>query len=152
GAADRAGDGEPARADWRQPIALEPPAPLIERLEGRVQHGVTLNVAAGFEPDRRRARGETRGKRALTKVDADADGDDACRAAWSRAAGGRRQPPLEQNAGDLAPADADIVRPFEACAEIGQGGERVSQGERADERVTAPTFRRAPRPHEHRCQ
>src|SRR5262245_10871820 len=106
---DRVGDGQPARADGRQPVVLELRAPVVEGLERCRQHGVALDVASRLQPDRRGAGGEARRERALPEVDADADGDDAGRAARRRAAGGGRHTALEQNACDLAPRDEDVI-------------------------------------------
>src|SRR5207249_1343873 len=143
--ADRIGEDEPAGANRRQPVALETRPPAVEGLEQRRQHHVAVHDPLRLAQHRRGARGEARGKLALTEVDADADGDHAGPTRGPRDTRGRHAA-LAQAAGDLPVADQDVGGPLQARAQRRRTRERIRAGQRADQRRPAPPSRRAPRP------
>src|SRR5262245_61435077 len=138
---DGIGDDEPARANGCEPLTLQLCAPTVERLEHRLEHDVAPDVSPRLEPDRRCASGAARGKRALPEVDADADRDDAGARRGPCAHGGGH-PALEEDAGDLAAADENVVGPLESSVQSGHPSERVGDGQSAHERIATPTLRR----------
>ena len=134
--ADRVAEARPALADGVEALPFQPRTPRVELLEQRRQHRLAVDGVSGLERDGRRPARQLGREFALTEVDADADDQDRLR--------GRHRARFEEDAGDLAAADEDVVRPLQPRLEGRdppqglRGGDRGRRRQGRQERLRQP--------------